>query len=185
MSDEELTQCEIAWRKAYPMTANQAMLDERRERSTTLYGALEVRQAFRDGYAALEAENAGLRARVEALAQVAVEAMRLVAGKGSPAEPCRECGLPGIGPMRDALAKTFGSDWGRLLHGNDGNVDRNEFRAALTPTTAGGTTASPPCPDCGSTSAERSAGGLGWICDRCPLIWDGTGRAAADGGEAG
>lgn len=30
----------------------------------------------------------------------------------------------------------------------------------------------PKCPDCGSATAERSAGGKGWICDKCPLIWD-------------
>lgn len=64
------------------------------------------------------------------LGQVALEAMRLVAGKGSPAEPCGECGMPGIGPMRDALRKAFGPDWGRLIWGNDGNA-APEFKAVL------------------------------------------------------
>jgi hypothetical protein len=186
MSDEELTQCEIAWRKAYPMTANQAMLDERRERSTTLYGALEVRQAFRDGYAALEAENAGLRARVEGLESELKTANHWRERHSRDAEAYGQQSAKNWKRVREleeelraALTPTtVDGPAGCALCGPGPWEPCARIDHGATPTTAGGTEK---CEACGGSGEQPwGDGALGVTeCRSC----HGTGRATAGGGK--
>lgn len=68
-------------------------------------------------------------ARVSLLAQVALEAIRLVYHDDG--DRCSECGLIGHGALRDALHRALGPEPWKLIWGIDANIDREAFDAAL------------------------------------------------------
>lgn len=82
-----------------------------------------------DGIESLKDYADGAEKREKLLAQVALEALRLVYHDDG--DRCSECGLIGHGALRDALTKAFGREPWKLIWGNDANVDAEAWDEAL------------------------------------------------------